>query len=211
MENLIEYKEGSSIYSTKEGWAEKVELGSGVAYGAEFLFQKKTGKLNGWLAYTLSWSKRQFENINNGEEFYSSFDKRHEVSVTSTYQLDRNWQFGATWIFSTGTPYSTPEYYQDIINIKSHNGTSGVLTSIPDGQFYETKNTLRLPAYNRLDIGATYSRPVRKHPERERSFTLSVYNVYNRKNSYYRGVISGVVYDASLFGILPSLTYKLKF
>lgn len=213
MENLLEYREGSSVFSTKSEWKEVTEIGNGTSYGSEFFFHKKEGRLNGWISYTLSWAKRHFEQVNSGREYYSSFDKRHDGSIVANYQFKKNWNIGANWIFNTGTPYSMPVH--DVV---------GGSISIPDSDVkgsltrptlntlvYDQKNNYRLPSYHRLDLGVHYNKPVKKHPEREQVWSLSIFNVYNRHNAFNR-YFNGVYYgEASLFGILPSVSYKLKF
>lgn len=199
MYNLISYKEGASVLPNGNGWEEKMEKGKGHSYGAELLIQKKAGKLTGWIAYTLAWSKRQFNSINKGKEFYSPFDKRHEISITSNYQLSSNWNFGANWTFNTGMPYSMPAY-----SIKTFNTNESIF-------IYTTKNNLRLPAYHRLDIGAHYTKKHRKHKKWENVWSFSVYNAYARKNVYYRWMWGYFPAEASLFICLPSISYKLRF
>ena len=69
MTNLIEYKDGASFFGTGTDWESKIEVGNGVSYGAELLLEKKHGKTTGWVGYTLSWTNRQFENLNFGEVY----------------------------------------------------------------------------------------------------------------------------------------------
>ena len=79
MNNIIEYKDGASYLTGFEGWEDQVAVGTGTAYGAEVLVQKKVGKTTGFLGYTLSWSNRQFDDLNFGEEFPYKFDRRHDA------------------------------------------------------------------------------------------------------------------------------------
>ena len=72
MNNLIEYKDGASFFGSEKDWQDKVESGKGWSYGGEILLEKKQGKTTGWIGYTLSWTNRQFENINFGGSFVNS-------------------------------------------------------------------------------------------------------------------------------------------
>lgn len=211
MDNLVEYKEGSSIFSSKSGWMNKTEKGSGKAYGAEFLFHKKTGKINGWVSYCVSRAERQFESINNGKVYFSSYDKRHDFSLTCNYEILERVMVGLTWVYNSGAPYSLPGFSLPSMSVHTPTGPSGVLFRIPDLKVIEERNAFRLPPYHRLDLGLTYIRPIRKNPSMENVFSVSVFNVYDRENAYAGGTISGIVYVASMFGILPSVSYKLKF
>lgn len=212
MDNLLEYRDGTSIFSTKSEWKEVAESGKGTAHGGEFFFHKKEGRINGWISYTLSWSKRQFDKLNNGQEYYSSFDKRHDISFVTNYQLNKRWNIGANWIFNTGTPYSMPEHSRAGSRIWiPDSGRSGKLAIINDVLVYNQKNNYRLPSYHRLDLGIHYNRPWKKHPEREQIWSLSIFNLYNRHNAFNRYYNQSYYGEASLFGLLPSVSYKLKF
>lgn len=210
MDNLLEYREGTSIFSTKSEWKEVAEIGKGTSYGSEFFLHKKEGRLNGWVSYTLSWAVRQFDKVNNGQEYYSSFDKRHDLSLVANYQLNKRWNIGANWIFNTGTPYSMPEHNR--AGSKIWFPDTGSLAIINNVLVYNQKNNYRLPSYHRLDLGIHYTKPWKKHPEREQIWSISIFNVYNRHNAFNRYFNGSSYYgEASLFGILPSVSYKLKF
>ena len=44
MTNLLEYREGASFVGATTGWEDKVEMGKGWSYGAEFLLEKKMAR-----------------------------------------------------------------------------------------------------------------------------------------------------------------------
>ena len=82
MDGLLSYREGASFSNTvNANWEEQVTQGIGTAYGFEFLFQKKQGRTTGWIGYTLSWAERQFDEINSGNWFPYTYDRRHDASV----------------------------------------------------------------------------------------------------------------------------------
>ena len=105
LDNVTEYKEGSSFVSAGD-WDTSVAQGRGRAYGLEFLAQKTTGNTRGHISYTWSKSLRTFDRpgmeINGGREFYASGDRRHNLSVSLTQRLSRNWDLSASWTYQSG-------------------------------------------------------------------------------------------------------------
>jgi len=75
-----------------------------------------------------------------------------------------------------------------------------------------------MPNYHRLDLGANFHRTF-KNPRLHRTISVSIYNVYNRKNPYMLYVSSAQSYQGygsalmqlSLFPILPSVAYTFYF
>ncbi len=219
MHNIIELKEGETIFSQpgEEGmgeiWEQKVEQGNGWAYGGEFFVRKETGKLQGWIAYTLSWSLRQFPNINFGKVFPYKYDRRHDISVVLNYKFNKKIDMGMTWVFGSGTPITIPlgEYY----TISDSRPTS--ITYYPDKvivsghKYFEQRNNYRLPSYHRLDLSVNLHKE-KKHGTRTWSF--GVYNAYNHINPFYTEINydfesdKSVLRVYSIFPIMPSISYK---
>lgn len=149
--------------------------GSGEAYGAEFLWQKTTGDIRGWLGYTLSWAWNEFVALNHGERFPTRTDKRHDFQTFWTYELGTNWSIGALFNYKTGQPFTlnTGSYLNnpDPLDIGDQSGDQEVVTNM---------NNFRLPAYHRLDLSLTWkNRSTFKHRS---ELSLNVVNVYNRLN-----------------------------
>lgn len=208
MKGLIEYKDGASYLNIQDDWQTKVEVGEGESYGAEFFLHKKTGKINGWLGYTLSWTNRTFPNLNEGKTFPYKYDRRHDVEIAIVYEPRKNREFALTWVYGTGTavslPKSTYENYQDNFDNNYY------LNNI---QYYEGRNNYRMRAYHRLDLSYTTTKQTKFG---ERSWSIGVYNVYSRRNPFFMEV----GYDRqgnkkfiqySLFPIIPSIAYRFKF
>lgn len=207
MDNLIEYKDGASFTSVNKDWQDKVESGSGTSYGAEVFFQKKTGKLTGWAGYTLSWTNRQFDNINFGNPYPYRYDRRHDISITSVYKLNEHIELAGTWVFGTGNSITLPTQ-----SYKQHNSNPNdyYYNTI---NYYEGRNSYRMPAYHRLDVSIAW---VKQKKNGVRRFTLGFYNMYNRKNPFFittgydnNGNKKFVQY--SLMPILPSVSYRFDF
>ena len=207
MTNLIEYKEGASFISRAD-WQTQIETGGkGVAYGIEFLVQRKVGRFSGWVGYTLAWSKRQFENLNDGKVYPYKYDRRHDLSIVLMYDITPNIDIGATWVYGTGNTITMPvEYYLGQQNGDIFN--TGLITR------YSDRNGYRMPAYHRLDLGINFKKQKRWG---SRIINVSFYNLYNRQNPFFLYIDTNYftneneVRQISLFPILPSISYIFKF
>jgi outer membrane cobalamin receptor len=203
MDNLIEYREGASFLNPTESYENKVEIGSGDSYGAEFFFQKKLGSLTGWLGYTLSWSNRTFANINEGKTFPYKYDRRHDISLALVKTFNKRVSFSAAWVYGTGNAISLPRGTYPAMD---SNWRSNI-------EFHGNRNEYRMRSYHRLDLSVSLKK-VKKWGER--TWTFGLYNVYSRRNPFYLDVSysngnqpSFIQY--SLFPILPSIRYSFKF
>lgn len=208
MNELIEYSEGSSFLEPGS-WESKIEKGGrGRAYGLEFMLKKNTGKTTGWITYTLAKTERQFENISMGNWFPYKYDRRHDVSILVNQKFNDRIDAGLTWEFSSGNLFTLiTDVYESYL-------VGGAYSNI---QYYESRNNYRLPAYHRLDLGVNF------HKQKKfvyRTWSISVYNAYNHKNVFFlyfgnddlHGRKDLIVFKKyTLFPILPSLTYSLKF
>jgi hypothetical protein len=205
MKNQIQYKDGYTPNSLQDPELSYV-FGNGTAYGAEFFVNKTQGKFTGWVGYTLSWTYQKFALLNNGESFPLKYDRRHDISVVGTYNLNKKWTLSSVFVYGSGNAITLPTAYYFV---------DGKLV-----QSYSKVNGFRVPAYHRLDLSATYT-PQHAKPRRwQGSWTFSVYNAYNRKNPYFLYVdnsgsvstgIKVAVYEVYILPILPSITYNFKF
>jgi outer membrane receptor for ferrienterochelin and colicin len=205
LNRVIEYKEGSGFGTSASNWQDVIEVGKGSTYGAEWLLQKNKGKLTGLLSYTLSWSNRQFDHINNGKRFPYKYDRRHEVKAVFIWKPTAKFELSADWIFATGNAISLPEaWYLDPYNNR-----------VID--IYKGRNTYRLPDYHRLDISIKLMKQRKRYL---RTWVFGVYNAYNRLNSIfvykYLKYVDTNTYESTfsrvtLFPILPSISYQFKF
>jgi hypothetical protein len=215
MKNLIEYKEGASFATTGSGWESKVETGNGWSYGAEVLLEKTAGKTTGWIGYTLSWSNRKFENLNQGKVFPAKYDRRHDVSFVFTHKFSEKMDVGLVWVYGTGNAatlgvmqYPSPGFSTYKTNTENYH-------DITD---FEQRNNYRLPPYHRFDLGINFHRE-KKHGIRTLNF--SIYNAYNRKNPFFitwdvdenapLWQSRKVLKQYSLFPVIPSITYSFDF
>jgi len=205
MENLIEYKDGASFLSGNGNWEDQVEIGNGNSYGGELLFEKRSGKTTGWIGYTLSWTNRQFENLNDGKTYPYRYDRRHDISVVLTHKFNDKIDVGVVWVYGTGNAVSLPlQKYNGI----EENGGVSVVDHIGD------KNGYRMPAYHRLDLGVNIHKPKKWG---EATWSFGIYNAYNRRNPFYLefGYLQNsdtyALKQISLFPVIPSVSYNFKF
>ena len=174
--------------------------GTGVAKGVELLVQKKAGPLTGWVSYSLSRVEYDLDGFNNGEPFAASHDQTHELKTVGIYQLGP-WTFSGTWVYGSGRTFTEPEseYVVELLD-----GTSFSYIHVGG------KNAERLPAYHRLDLGAT------RRFESDRFFyelNVSAFNTYGRNNVWYRkfdlsdGAV--VVTDVTTLPFMPSIGFRM--
>ena len=210
MANLIQYKEGVSFIGNSEDWQNKVEVGRGWSYGGEIFLEKKKGTFTGWVGYTLSWTERQFDNINEGKPFPFTYDRRHDLSIAATYEFNDEWDLGAVFVLSSGRAVSLPTQQYSVAG----NPVVGIGNSFYQGQinYLSSINGYRMPMYHRLDIGLNHT--VQKKWG-ESIWSFSIYNVYNRLNAFFlfsEPNLNGgqTLNQVALFPIIPSVSWKFK-
>lgn len=183
----------------------ETELLSGIgrAYGAEISIKKKEGVLNGWLSYTLSRSERQIEGINKNKWYPSNFDKPHDVSLVFNWQPNKRNTLNINFDYGTGRPNNSP--------VAIYKSVNGLIIPV-----YAERNQLRIPDYHRLDIAYTLGRGYKRDRRFRTSWTLSVYNLYARRNAFsvYFTRDDGRIPQANRLTILgtalPALTFNLE-
>ncbi len=205
LQNQIDYIDGANLLLNTQLEADLLS-GKGRAYGLEFYARKNSGKLTGWLSYTLSKSKRQVEGISKGEWYNNRFDRRHNMNITGSYEMTKKWTISGSFVLGTGTPTNLP-------NTKySFQGFQGIPHNASD-----LRNNVTIKPFHRLDLSATYIR--KKTATRESSWVFGVYNAYGRKNPFSYYTRNNPDYNAqtqlirySVIGsIVPSVSWNFKF
>ena len=237
MNNVIEYKEGASFANSFQNWEDKVAIGKGTSYGTELFIHKKEGKTNGWLSYTLSWTNRLFEELNNGKVFPFKYDRRHYFNVFFNQQLKKkNRNVSLSWTYATGSAVTLPSQKQNTIdpNYTGYfdNILNGQLNSFSGQTTYApSRNNYRMRDYHRLDLAYNATK-IKKHGER--TWSLGIYNLYARRNPFYlyqeqnyddviirddqghwigtQSVYKGTtIKEFSLFSFIPFISYQFKY
>jgi hypothetical protein len=206
MRNLIGYEEGTNLFFNTD-FDSRLVQGSGRAYGLEVLLKKEAGRFTGWMSYTLSWSRRQFDQINDAKWFPSRYDRRHNGAIVTQYALGKRWAASLVWEFISGARF-TPIIGQYVV-------FAPTLTGVDLIPLYSEVNQVKLADTHRLDLGIKFmSKADRKF---RWQWFIGVYNTYNRASPV--GMIieeneeDGTLryLQPGLFGLLPFVSYGFSF
>ena len=205
-QNIVEIKDGANFF-LNENMEQTSLQGNLNAFGAELMFKKLKGRLNGWINYTYSNSKVLVNSpfaenrINYGQPYPSNYDKPHAFNLVANYDFSRRVSFSGNIVYSTGRPitYPTAVYYYGGIPTLS----------------YSSRNEYRLPDYFRVDVSLNVEGNLLKRKLGHGSWSFSVYNLLGRKNAFsvYFEENEGLIkaYKLSIFGApIVSVTYNIK-
>lgn len=212
--NLIEYQSIFPLYNPiinkksvipiefeTRDWEDRVEIGTGKAYGIDFYTAYNSKKWQNSIKYSYGHSNRKFANLNKGKSFPFKYDRRHDFNISIQYNFNKKWNTGINWVYGSGhaISFADTQYLSSegdyILDIGSRNGK-------------------RLPAYHRLDIRSAY-----KHDLSQRtklSVIFGTYNLYNRLNPYFVYVLEDSEQNlqarqVGVFPILPYVNVRLEF
>lgn len=227
LDNLLEYRDGHTFTPSFLNWENKLTSGEGRSYGVEFMVRKETGRTTGWIGYGLSWSDRQFDELNLGERYPARFDNRHKLNIVVMHKISPKVEISAAWSYASGNHVTlslenykelgSPDYIHNNGYDMAYSGSWGL-------DHYEGRNNYQLPAYHRLDLGLKIYRPKKKG--RMGIWTISIYNVYSRMNPFMVYKSDKEVPDPNnpygykyipafktvgIMPIIPSISYTYKF
>ena len=209
MYNLAEYKDGLDFSSLNINPDQLYVFGQGWSAGAEFFVKKTRGRFTGFIGYTLAYTRRQFDDLNYGNPFWAKYDRRHDVSISLSYEILRHkLNVSALWVYQTGNTMTIPVGYYFYMG--------SYITE------FSERNGYRMPPYHRLDIAVNWT--IKKTRRFETGLNFSIYNVYNRKNPFFIFLeththmdpetmdfsINSKAYQMSLFPIIPSIMWWFK-
>lgn len=211
MYNLVEYREGISVTDVVQNPDQMYVFGKGYSCGAEFYLKKSRGRFTGFIGYTIGFTRRKFDDLNGGKPFWAKYDRRHDVSISLTYEILRNkLSVSALWVYQSGNTMTVPLGYYIYMG--------SIVTE------YSGRNEYRVNPYHRLDLSIDWT--IKKTSKFETGLNVSVYNVYNRQNPFLvffetsssteGGDMSTFsmqnhAYQMSLFPIIPSIMWTFKF
>ncbi len=206
LHDQIDYRE-SFVDNSVDQVEDEFVFGDGQAYGLELFLRKNKGDVNGWIGYTWSRTERTFPDIENGRTFPATYDRTHDMSLVTNYNINKKLTAGLVFIYATGRTYTPLERLYLI-----------------DGELqtdYGPRNSLRLEPYHRMDLSLTWTPKPESTKKFKSHWVVSIYNVYNRKNTFFtytdfetdleQGTASAKAYKVSIFPILPSITWNFKF
>lgn len=200
LQNQIDYENGADVLFSDQIETQLLS-GIGRAYGLEVFVKKKTGNFTGWISYTISRTEKKINGINDGQWYAARQDKTHDLSIVLSYDINKKINLSAVWVYSTGNAVSFPtgKYYVDQQAV----------------WLYTERNGYRMPAYHRLDLGATFKLKDHKHFTNELS--IGIFNAYGRENAYSisfreneNDPTKTEVVQTSLFRFVPSLSWNFK-
>lgn len=209
MDNQVLFKEGAQVL-LNTNLDSILTFGNGKSIGVELFVRKNTGRLTGWISYTLSKTTQQFSDLNRGNAFPASFDRRHNLSVAGSYALNACWTVSSDFVFYSGRAFTLP----------AGRVTVPINGSLYDGVYYDytSRNNARLRNYNRLDISLSNKKTVRLWGKKyEREWVFGAYNVYSRMNPYFVYLTTNAdtkqpeAKQVSLLPIIPSISFNFKF
>ena len=214
LQNVLDYSASEDLFFTvlnddkvtpidlqTRGWEERVSSGNGESKGLEFSLARKEGRLQGWAAYTLSRTTRQFDDINEGQAYPYRFDRRHDINlglsleINSSFNISTNWVYGSGYAISLALEEISTPFEENIL--------------VPNG-----RNNLRMSPYHHLDVQFNYHH---RSTIGDMDIRLGIYNIYNRFNQYYIYLFNNRLTgessfrQVSLFPILPSLSLAYTF
>lgn len=207
MQNSIDFRDHANLMMNKYQEGE-MRIGEAYSYGAELMVKKQMGSLTGWLGYTWSKTRMKIDDVNQGKEYPTTYDKPHDVSVILSYDITDRINVSTTWVYSTGAPRTMPtgrgEYGNMVFPV------------------FSNRNGERLPDYHRMDLSCTIDGREKRRDGTPRKFNsswnFSIYNLYNRHNAYSINFRQHPekphVTQAEklyLFKIFPSITYNFSF
>ncbi len=207
MFNLYEYKDDAE-FSFGIPLETQFTKGKGWAYGLEIFLNKRFGKFTGWIGYTLAWTKRVFNELNEGRTFYPRYDRRHDINLVLTTDLSDDFEIGVTWIYGTGQAFTMPTGVYGFYDYNSG------FTSFYTKYHFSERNGYRIPAYHRMDLNLIYKFQMFNLPFQ---LSLNVYNLYSRKNTFSMYVSYSEEHQRyalkkiTLFPIIPTLGLSFKF
>jgi len=208
LNRLVVYREETNFLDNNTesfDWEEEVAKGEGWAYGLETSLQRNVGKTTGWLNYSLAWSERYFEGINNNQRFPFRYAQQHVVKIGLSHQFGSKFNLFATWKYGSGQRVT-------LLDIDSETEISETDILQPFSSNTNDINNHLLKSYHRLDISANFKWNKKKTKQ---EFSVGVNNVYGRKNvlfAYQEQSDEGnEIKEIGLQLILPTLRYSLEF
>lgn len=210
MRNLVTFSEGALFL---DNWEDNLTVGRGEAYGVETMLHRQAGSTRGWLAYTLSWADRQFNDVNFGRPYPFKYDRRHDFKMAVRQQLGSHWELAANWTYSTGFAISLPDQKYRVDLVGAVPPVSVEVLS------YGGRNQYRMPAFHRLDVSVNFSAQTGRV---KHLVQLGAYNVYDRANPLYYDLRNQLVQNGEAFSLekkfvqvsllpfMPSFSYTIS-
>jgi len=189
-------------------------VGDGDAYGAEFFFEKRAGRLTGFIGYTFAYTWKKFNDYNNdisnpegtGRKYPPKYDRRNDLNLVLSYKLSNRWKSTVSFNYATGQAYT------EVLGQYSVNNTpwaNDELNTFTVGKI----NASRLPPYHRMDV--SFSRMGTFFGLGEAEWQFQIINVYSRRNIWFynfdfdENPVERT--EVPLLPLLPTISYTVNF
>ncbi len=223
--NVVEYKDKFGFFNNDDVYnyagvkiKDRVEQGNENVYGGRIVLSKNFEKFSIKAAHYISYSEREFKNIIFPNKFSYRYNNTHDFSLKMLYKITEDFNVGLNWMYQSGN-YVTPNR-QSYLTYDFDNGVLSTKqidkkTFLLDGNIYANSgdvNSYKLPAYHRADLFVNYT--IDNH-----TIGLTVYNLYNRKNTDFIDFKRGTITEANSFNLtnyttipfFPVLSYTYRF
>ncbi|HOI49184.1 MAG TPA: TonB-dependent receptor, partial [Prolixibacteraceae bacterium] len=216
LRNVIQYREGTlAVKERGESWEKHVVQGSGESYGMELMAEKTTGALTGWIAYTLSKSTRQFDEINGGRTFPYTYERRHQLNINTNWFLGEKQKkdkiikkdFSTTFSYASGKYITLAKQEYQAISLPLMEGSRYNAEWFSRRSLINSVNNYQMPDFHHLNLSY---RIERQNAGKINSWNFSVYNVYNRLNPWYYYKKGSQMKQITLFPLIPSVSYTYR-
>jgi ferric enterobactin receptor len=172
--------------------------------GVDVMFHKQMKNAQFWMAYTYAKSENISDKMNAGEPYPSLVDQRNELKLAWLGKL-KGFSLSCTYIYGSGKPWDELVF-------------TNTLQLSDDYQ----KNANRLPPYNRIDLGLSYTHNFKAFDVKG---GVNLFNVFNWENTLstvylmsdtpylaYLQTGSPLIYnDLNGMGFASSLYLNIKF
>jgi hypothetical protein len=204
MYDVIDFKDNAQLLMNPRMEGD-IRSGTAKAYGLELFVKKNSGRLNGWISYTLSKVMRTIAEINNGNPYPTTYDKPHNINVILNYEFSDRVILSTNWVYATGAPVTFP--------------VGSFVIDNTYGKYYSARNGYRMRDYHRLDLSLTIKGKDNPGKKWASEWVFSMYNAYARHNDWMINFVQDEKNVEKIvaerwylpFVCFPGITYNFKF
>lgn len=175
---------------------------NGYTWGVNVMTRMEQNLFTAIASYSFGVARRR--DYLTGQYRYSPSDLRHSLNLNGMLAFNKHWSLTAAFNYSSGRRITPIKYIYFIANRLMME--------------YGERNSARLAAYHRLDLGVTYRFTTSGLFTLLHELNFSFINVYGHKNiemSTFRVNVDQGTYEnhqtGSLFRYLPSVSYSIAF
>lgn len=195
-------------------YKEQFRVGEGYSYGMELQFEKRAGKLTGFIGYSLGYTWRKFPGYNRspiesdskGRYYPPKYDRRHDLTAVLSLDINNHWNITTAFTYATGQAYTQVTGRYAAVTLPHIPFRDNVFT-------VEKVNAGRLPDYHRMDV--SLSRSGSMFSKYDYKLSMQLINVYSRRNIWFYNYSFETNpvkrREIKLLPIIPALSYTINF